>query len=415
MSGIGTPGSGGGRGPLPRVVPPPAAPQGARGPKPAPERPSGAGKPALPGTAAPGRAAPGEAARLDPAEQRERARISTRGSEGENVIAFAVGDAAPDAAAMDALATRLEADHGPEAKAADAVVEVDAYASRLGSPEDNQTLSRLRGDAVAAGLKERGFRGTITVNAHGESAGEAVGRPDGRDNADDRIVAVTVNPSYRTPDTKVEGGPGVRSERAIERELIAADAKAGEDVMRYVAIPTAERIRGEHPVEANPFGDAPSADPLVFGKQALGVIKEGIGAARSPKKAVKAAAKYTVGPLYDAVIGNKDREAAADARRPHYGAVADAIAAALDPAHRPGPQKSPQLQNEFDAVFRRADRLNSEQKTQLEVFLRVEAERWKLGQVREGYDLVLPDRPDGAGIARAAESYFEQSRHFSRE
>ena len=353
-------------------------------------------------------------------EKAERQRIS-RGDGREHVVGFGFAQTKSSEALQREVAS-MEARYGAALYDSKTTILLRVGASRPGSEGSNQRLSDARAAWLVEGLRQHGVTGRIDVESVGEKLARgtrmALDAPaptddsaqDLRDDADYRVAVITVVPP--TVQLDFEGDTITAG-----RDPLKDDLAAGRELFEGGIKPDAERVRNEAVVPGNPFGDDPSKDPVKFLGQVGEMVEEVVDAVDSPKDAAKVIGKYTLGPLFEALVRTKMREESADLRRPLYASIGEGIGAALDHAYRPGPQVDLFHQYLYDSASEWVNGLSVVEKDQLVMHIN---EQYRLGTLSAGFDrasyeAVLPGETDGGSIANRVAAYFESNRYYSRE
>jgi flagellar motor protein MotB len=128
---------------------------------------------------------------LSPDERAERQRVTRP----EGGIGFYHSSAVPAAGHLDKWLAEIGPEQRTAIKEGKAELIITGFASRSGDRQSNQPLSEARARAVADQLELRGIdRSNIHHYGVGEDLAKLAGRPDNKDNAQDRIVMIDVVP-----------------------------------------------------------------------------------------------------------------------------------------------------------------------------------------------------------------------------
>ncbi len=362
--------------------------------------------------------------RLSPEEQAERLSYERQ----YHGVGYGFDQKQPAMGEVERLMTTLKAEMGEFLFDRRAVLRVETWASRPGSEAYNLKLTEERAQVLANLLRKQGFIGHIEKVPHGEALPHfdhtpmALDRPaprskdNAQDDATDRVAIVTNIVHLGPPvDFEAELAP---SDQEEERGLNQA-MKSGEATFKVIANDIGERARNLFPIDDNPFGDEPSADPAELGaqvgEQAKEVVKAVLSGPKAPAEVAKILAKYTLGTLFEGVVREKWKAEVAAKRMPLYAAFADGAAGALDPTFVRTMFSDPNQQKMSDSAYDALSRLSEIDKENVTQYLVEDARRGSdAGFGTETSSEWVTSHSTGGEISHATRIWFERD-YYQRE
>lgn len=348
---------------------------------------------------------------LSPTEARERFERQRHESPDKGV-GFRYGEAKSAPGEVDRFLGNLPEDLRQALDDPRTVMTFRISASRPGTEAFNQRLTEKRGEALTKEMRDRRVQAEIRIEALGEEEHRRAGTPmslrppsdhdraDKRDDARFRTAQIEIQPYATHIDMTAEKVEG----QSLDRARLNEDLKKGQRLFEDRIVPLGELVRSLQPLEQNPAAPDPSRDPEKFIGQAGELTMEVL------KDMPKTAAKLAIGNFLEGARIVM-REEVAKLREPLFRAIAEGVAAGLEPQYRDrwGEVQGPVQQELYDTAKRMVEGLNESEKDELALFLT----HYKT-QLEKSYNYLVPEM-GGSYYQGGVIRYFSSDKYYRCE